>query len=91
MLQMLVHTFGCSCLVFATSHWQLMVLSLLVLTEVNCSTLEVSYLNNLYCQLRANPSPNPTNPTSILCKDSCKEFTLHKVYQNTLERGYTQG
>jgi len=29
--------------------------------------------------LNTNPIPNPTNPTSILCKDSRKEFTLHTV------------
>jgi len=29
--------------------------------------------------LNTNPIHNPTNPTSILCKDSRKEFTLHTV------------
>jgi len=28
--------------------------------------------------LNTNPNPN-TNPTSILCKDSRKDFTLHTV------------
>jgi len=26
-----------------------------------------------------NTNPNPTNPTSILCQDSRKDFTLHTV------------
>ena len=42
----LVHTFGCSCLLFAAGHWQYMVLYLLGLAEVYCSTLQVSYLGS---------------------------------------------
>jgi len=34
---------------------------------------------NPYLNTNPNLKPNPTNPTSILCKDSCKDFTLHTV------------
>jgi len=30
--------------------------------------------------LNTNPNPKPSNPTSILCKDSRKDFTLHTVH-----------
>jgi len=53
-----------------------------ILVPLDCKAVATRRIPNIY-EPKRNPylstNPNPANPTSILCKDSRKDFTLHTV------------